>query len=126
MMHSATPIAFVQTADRPRAEAFYAGVLGLQRLPGDDFAAVFALGQGAIMRLTHVPDWQAGMHPVLGWTVPDIDAAVTALNAQGVSMTVYPGMGQDERGIWTAPGGGARVAFFADPDGNVLSMTEVD
>lgn len=124
MFASTTPISFIQTRDRAVAEGFYADILGLARLPGDDFAAVFALGNGAILRITHIPDWQAGQHPALGWMVEDIVAAVTRLNEAGVVMTIYPGMGQDELGIWTAPGGGARVAFFADPDGNVLSLTQ--
>lgn len=124
MLANATPVAFVQTCDRAAAEAFYAQILGLTRLPGDDFAAVFDLGGGAILRITHIPDWQAGAHPVLGWTVEDIVAAVSTLAERGVAMTIYPGMGQDDLGIWTAPGGAARVAFFADPDGNGLSLTQ--
>lgn len=126
MFSTATPIAFIQTRDRARAEAFYADTLGLTRLPGDDFAAVFTMANGALLRITHVADWQASPHPVIGWMVDDIVDAVTHLTTHGVAMTIYPGMGQDERGIWTAPGGGARVAFFADPDGNVLSITAVD
>lgn len=124
MLTSAQPVAFIQTRDRSAAEAFYQDVLRLTRLPGDDFAAVFALGGGAVLRITHIPDWQAGPHPALGWAVDDIVAAVTALKERGVVMSIYPGMGQDELGIWTAPGGAARVAFFTDPDGNGLSLTK--
>lgn len=124
MLDAAAPISFIQTRDRAVAEAFYGETLGLARLPGDDFAAVFALGNGAILRITHIPDWSGGAHPVLGWMVDDIVAAVTTLNDRGVAMTIYPDMGQDELGIWTAPGATARVAFFVDPDGNVLSLTQ--
>jgi catechol 2,3-dioxygenase-like lactoylglutathione lyase family enzyme len=124
MLASATPIAFIQTRDRAAAEAFYADVLGLTRLPGDDFAAVFDLA-GAVLRITHIPDWQAGPHPVLGWRVDDIVTTVTALTAKGVAFTIYDGMGQDALGIWTAPDGTAKVAFFADPDGNGLSLTQI-
>jgi hypothetical protein len=61
---------------------------------------------------------------VLGWAVSDIRAAVGELLAKGIVFKVYPGFGQDELGIWTAPGGGAQVAWFTDPDGNVLSLTQ--
>jgi catechol-2,3-dioxygenase len=125
MLNEASVITFIQTRDRVVAEAFYGGTLGLTRLPGDDFAAVYELGGGAKLRLTHIPDWQAGPHPALGWQVADVAAAVDALAAQGVTMTFYPGMGQDARGIWTSPDGGAKVVFFADPDGNGLSLTQV-
>jgi catechol 2,3-dioxygenase-like lactoylglutathione lyase family enzyme len=120
---SASPVALVITRDRKLAEPFYEKVLGLTRLPGDDFAAVYALA-GAKLRLTEVPGHVASAHPVLGWEVPDIEASVDALAANGVAFTIYPGMGQDARGIWTSPDGAAKVAFFADPDGNGLSLTE--
>ena len=60
---------------------------------------------------------------MLGWEVPDIVAAAKALKEAGVSLTIYQGFGQDENGIWTAPGGD-RVAWFRDPDGNVLSISQ--
>lgn len=120
---NARPIAFVITRDRKLAEAFYGGTLGLRRLPGDDFAAVFDL-DGVPLRVTEVPGHVASAHPVLGWQVPDIAATVRALAAKGVAMTIYEGMGQDALGIWTSPDGAAKVAFFADPDGNGLSLTQ--
>ena len=119
----ARPVAMIITQDRKTAEPFYGETLGLRRLPGDDFAAVFDLA-GVKMRLTEVPDHKPTPHPVLGWEVADIEAAVAALADKGVKMTVYPGMGQDERGIWTSPDGAAKVAFFSDPDGNGLSLTQ--
>ena len=119
----ARPIAFIITRDRKVAEAFYGETLGLRRLPGDAFAAVFDLA-GAELRVTEVPDHAAAPHPVLGWEVPDIEGAVEALAGKGVSTNIYEGMGQDARGIWTAPDGSARVAFFNDPDGNGLSITQ--
>jgi len=63
-------------------------------------------------------------HTVLGWQVPDIDAAIDALAAKGVKMIIYPGFGQDEKCIWTSPDGKAKVSFFHDPDGNGLSLTQ--
>ena len=119
----APPVAMVVTADRKRAEAFYGDTLGLRRLPGDDFAALFDLA-GVKLRLTEVPGHQPSPHPVLGWEVKDIEGAVRALAAKGVTMNVYEGMGQDPRGIWTAPDGSCKVAFFNDPDGNGLSLTQ--
>jgi catechol 2,3-dioxygenase-like lactoylglutathione lyase family enzyme len=119
----APPIAFIITGDRTASEAFYGATLGLRRLPGDPFAAVFDLA-GAKLRVTQVPGHVAGAHPVLGWQVADIEASVDALAARGVGFTVYEGMGQDARGIWTSPDGAARIAFFPDPDGNVLSLTQ--
>lgn len=119
----ARPIAFVITRDRKMSEAFYGGTLGLARLPGDDFAAVFDLA-GIPLRVTEVPGHLASPHPVLGWQVADIAATVHALAAKGVAMTIYEGLGQDALGIWTAPDGVAKVAFFADPDGNGLSLTQ--
>ena len=117
------PIAMIVTRERKTAEAFYGDTLGLGRLPGDDFAAVFDLA-GVKLRLTEVPDHVASPHPVLGWQVDDIGATVDALAAKGVTMNVYEGMGQDENGIWTAPDGASKVAFFSDPDGNGLSLTQ--
>jgi catechol 2,3-dioxygenase-like lactoylglutathione lyase family enzyme len=119
----APSIAFIMTSDRKVAEAFYGDTLALRRLPGDPFAAVFDLA-GVKLRVTEVPGHQAGQHPVLGWQVDDIEGTVKALSAAGVAFTIYEGMGQDALGIWTAPDGGAKVAFFPDPDGNVLSLTQ--
>jgi len=120
----ARPIAMIATADRKAAEAFYGGTLGLRSLGDDGFAALFDLA-GVTMRLTEVPGYQASMLPVLGWDVPDIEAAVNDLTAKGVTMNIYDGLGQDERGVWTAPDGACKVVFFNDPDGNALSLTQL-
>lgn len=119
----ARPVAMIATGDRKAAEPFYAESLGLRRKGDDGFAALFDLA-GVTLRLTEVPGYSAASHPVLGWEVPDIDAAVAALASNGVAMTVYEGLGQDERGIWTAPDASCKVAFFSDPDGNGLSLTQ--
>lgn len=118
-----TPVTFVITRDRKAAEAFYGGTLGLRRLPGDDFAAVYDLA-GVPLRLTEVPGHAPSPHPVLGWMVEDIESKVRELTERGVHFNVYDGMGQDSLGIWTAPDGSAKVAFFNDPDGNGLSLTQ--
>jgi catechol 2,3-dioxygenase-like lactoylglutathione lyase family enzyme len=119
----ARPVAMITTADRKAAEPFYADTLGLRRKGDDGFAALFDLS-GTTLRLTEVPGYSAALYPVLGWEVPDMEAAVAALTASGVVMNVYEGLGQDESGIWTAPDGSCKVVFFNDPDGNGLSLTQ--
>lgn len=120
---AARPVAMITTADRKKAEPFYAETLGLRRTGDDGFAALFDLA-GVTLRLTEVPGYAAPPHPVLGWEVPDMEAVVSALAANGVTMNVYEGLGQDANGIWTAPDGSCKVAFFSDPDGNGLSLTQ--
>lgn len=119
----ARPVAMITTSNRKAAESFYAETLGLRRKGDDGFAALFDLA-GVTLRLTEVPGYTAPATPVLGWEVPDMAAAVAALVANGVTMNVYEGLGQDENGIWTAPDGSCKVAFFNDPDGNGLSLTQ--
>ncbi|OYU14776.1 MAG: glyoxalase [Alphaproteobacteria bacterium PA4] len=119
----ATPVTFIITADAARSRRFYAETLGLPLGAQDNFATVYGLA-GTILRVTEVPGFVAGPHPVLGWKVADIAATVTALTAAGVAFTIYDGFGQDAQGIWTSPDGVAKVAWFNDPDGNVLSLTQ--
>jgi catechol 2,3-dioxygenase-like lactoylglutathione lyase family enzyme len=120
----ARPVAMIVTRDRKLAEPFYRDTLGLRHKGDDGFAALFDLA-GVTMRLTEVPEHRASPHPVLGWEVADMEAAVDALAAKGVTMNIYEGLGQDARGIWTAPDGSCKVAFFNDPDGNGLSLTQI-
>lgn len=124
LLSAATPVAFLYTSDRARALGYYCETLGFALRGTDDFGDFIDLG-GALMRLTVLPDHKATAHPVLGWNVEDIAASVIALRDRGVTFTIFPGMGQDELGIWTSPDGAAKVAFFADPDGNVLSLAQV-
>jgi catechol 2,3-dioxygenase-like lactoylglutathione lyase family enzyme len=122
---ASAPVCFVLTADRARARPFYAEVLGLRLLGEDDHAATFDLGNRTPMRLTDLPGHRGAGHTVLGWHVADIVGTVRALAAKGVKFNVYEGFGQDADGIWASPDGGAMVAWFCDPDGNVLSLTQV-
>ena len=124
LLAAAHPISFVLTANRSAAKPFYAGALGLAIVSEDDFAVTFALAGGATMRLTDLPGHVAQGHTVLGWAVADIGAAVADLRGKGVTFKIYEGFGQDADGIWSPPGGGAKVAWFCDPDGNVLSLTQ--
>jgi len=121
---SATPVAFLYVSARERALDFYRDTLGLALHSSDGFGDFIDLG-GALLRMTVMPDHQATPHPVLGWTVADIAAAVTALRDRGVVFTIHEGFGQDALGIWTAPDGATKVAFFADPDGNVLTLSQI-
>lgn len=115
-------MAFVATLDPARAKAFYGGTLGLRLVSEDRFALVFD-ANGTTLRVSTVRELAPAKFTVLGWEVPDIVAAATALEAAGVNLERYGFPDQDERGIWTAPGG-ARVAWFKDPDGNTLSISQ--
>ncbi len=117
------PVTFVNVSDRERALGFYRDLLGMGLRSSDPFGDFLAFGEG-LVRLTALPDYKAGPYPTLGWNVDDMVAAVTALRDRGVTFTIYEGMGQDALGIWTAPDGKAKVAWFADPDGNVLSLSQ--
>jgi catechol 2,3-dioxygenase-like lactoylglutathione lyase family enzyme len=115
-------IAFVPTTDLPRARAFYAETLGLQVTDESPYACVFD-ANGTTLRLTPVRKLSKVRYTVLGWGVADIASTVAALTAAGVAFVSYRGMDVDEAGIWTGPGGD-RVAWFEDPDGNLLSVTQ--
>lgn len=120
---TAKVVTFVLTRDREACKAWYTGTLGLPLVVDDPFASVLDMN-GTILRITQIDGYQAGPHPVLGWEVPDIAQAIRGLVDKGVTMTIYEGFGQDALGVWTSPDGKAKVAWFNDPDGNVLSLTE--
>jgi catechol 2,3-dioxygenase-like lactoylglutathione lyase family enzyme len=123
VLREATPVAFVATTDPERALAFYRGVLGLDLVADEPFALVFDLA-GTPLRIAKVEHLVPQPHTVLGWLVDDVAAAVADLRARGVEMTRYAGMEQDGAGTWRSPGG-ALLAWFADPDGNTLSLTQL-
>jgi catechol 2,3-dioxygenase-like lactoylglutathione lyase family enzyme len=116
-------IGFVAASDPDRAGKFYGETLALplieEQLP---FALVYD-AHGTMLRVTLVQKVQPAGYTVLGWKVPDIVVAAQGLTAAGVRFERYPGMEQDELGIWTSPSG-ARVAWFKDPDGNTLSLSQ--
>ncbi|HRE43649.1 MAG TPA: VOC family protein [Terricaulis sp.] len=117
------PVAFVYVTDRARALGFYEGVLGLKLSRADAFGD-YLEWEGALLRMTVMADHKPSPHPVLGWNVADITAFAALLHKHGLAFTRYDGMGQDDLGIWTAPDGASKVAFFSDPDGNVLSVSQ--
>jgi len=122
MLGKQTLVSFVAISDASRSRAFYEGTLGLSLVSDDPFALVFD-ANGTTIRLQKVPEFRPQPFTALGWTVDDIEAVVVALKQKGVPCERFPGMDQDELGVWVSPSG-ARVAWFKDPDGNVLSLTE--
>ena len=116
-------IAFVPIVDVTQAKHFYSEVLGLSLLSEEHpFALVFE-ANGITLRLIIAKELPPTFGTVLGWRVPDVTATVKELQELGVSFERYPGMEQNPLGIWTTPTG-AKVAWFKDPDGNVLSVSE--
>jgi len=120
MLSSQKLKAFIPTVNPQQAKHFYAETLGLELLSEDGFALQFN-ANGTLLRVTTVQQLAPQPFTVLGWSVDDIYAAVTSLQAKGVLFEVYGFPSQDENGIWSAPGG-TKVAWFKDPDGNVLSL----
>jgi catechol 2,3-dioxygenase-like lactoylglutathione lyase family enzyme len=117
-------VAFAPVTDPVKARAFYEGVLGL-RLVEDQkpFAMVFD-ANGTMLRVTPVGKHTPAPFTVLGWEVESIEATVKRLQSVGVEFQRYAGLNDnDPLGIWTSPSG-ARIAWFHDPDGNVLSLTQ--
>jgi catechol 2,3-dioxygenase-like lactoylglutathione lyase family enzyme len=115
-------MAFVATTKPNRAKAFYRDVLGLQLVGDEPFALVFD-AHGTMLRVSKVDSFEPAPFTVLGWEVPEVREAVKKLVSRGVAFQRYPGMLQDDLGIWQSPGG-AQIAWFKDPDGNTLSLTE--
>ncbi len=116
-------IGFIPIIDVPRARAFYADTLGLRLVREEPpFALVFE-ANGNMLRLAMVKEIAPAHGTVLGWQVPEITLVVRNLQLAGVTFEHYDGLPQDELGIWTSPTG-ARVAWFKDPDGNTLSVSE--
>lgn len=122
MLDTAALVAFAATTDLGRAQAFYGGVLGLPLVERSAYACVFAAA-GTTLRVTLVDATAGAPCTVLGWEVTDIAATIDALTAKAVPFARYEGMGQDARGVWRTPDG-AQIAWFGDPDGNVLSLTQ--
>lgn len=122
MLSGARLVAFAACTDLQRAETFYVDRLGLPVIERTPVALVLD-GGGTQLRVTRVDDKAHVPYTVLGWSVNALDAAVDELRARGVRFIRYRGMEQDRHDAWTAPGG-SRIAWFADPDGNVLSLQE--
>ena len=123
MLGSTNIVAFIPTRDSEKAKAFYEGVLGLRFVSDDGFALVFD-ANGIMVRVAKVPpQFTPAQFTILGWQVTEIEKMVAGLQAKGVQFERYGFLKQDELGIWTAPTGD-KVAWFKDPDGNILSVSQ--
>jgi catechol 2,3-dioxygenase-like lactoylglutathione lyase family enzyme len=122
MLGSMNIMAFVPTKDAEKAKAFYEGVLGLRFIKDDGFALVLD-ANGIMVRVAKVQQLTPAQFTILGWNVSNIEKVVRELQQKGVHFERFGFFKQDELGIWTAPTGD-KVAWFKDPDGNVLSVSE--
>ena len=123
MLGSCNVMAFVVTMDAARARHFYQDTLGL-RVVSEDPHAIVLDANGTMVRVSQVRDFEPAAHTVLGWVVPDARAAVISLGGRGVSFERYEEFTQDTLRICTFPDG-TKVAWFKDPDGNTLSITQL-
>jgi catechol 2,3-dioxygenase-like lactoylglutathione lyase family enzyme len=115
-------VAFIPTRDADRSRQFYERVVGLRFVQDDGFALVMDFN-GSMVRIAKVGEYQPFAFTLLGWEVDDIVAALRALTKRGAVIERYDFLEQDAAGVWAAPGG-AKVAWFKDPDGNLLSVSE--
>ena len=122
ILGAAKAACFVSVADRARAKAFYGEKLGLTLKHEDGFATVFD-SNGTTLRVSPAKDFRPQPFTVLGWEVPDIKVTVKALTAAGIEFVRVQGLAQDELGIWS-PAPAIFVAWFKDPDGNMLSVAQ--
>jgi catechol 2,3-dioxygenase-like lactoylglutathione lyase family enzyme len=122
MLSSTNIVAFVPITDGAKARAFYEGVLGLKFIKDDGFALVLE-ANGIMVRAAKMKEFTPAQFTILGWQVTDIENMVRDLRKKGVKFEIFGFMKQDDLGIWTAPTGD-KVAWFKDPDGNVLSVSQ--
>jgi catechol 2,3-dioxygenase-like lactoylglutathione lyase family enzyme len=121
VLGSAAFVGFIPVRSLDSAREFYCDTLGLEAVEQTPVALVVDAG-GVSIRLVEVPELRPQPFTIAGWLVSDISSMVASLAEAGVPIKRYEGMVQDEQGVWTAPSGD-RIAWFADPDGNVLSIT---
>jgi catechol 2,3-dioxygenase-like lactoylglutathione lyase family enzyme len=122
MLDAEKLMGFVITTDYGTARAFYEGKLGFRFVAQDQFALVMRSGKHMI-RITRAPNFVPAQGTVLGWEVEDVEAVVEWLKSRSVTTEKYSFVPDQERGIWVAPSGD-KVAWFKDPDGNVLSVSQ--
>lgn len=122
MLASGKMVGFVPTRDYEKARAFYVGKLGFEFVSLDQYALVVSVG-GHKIRIAKIPNFTPLQATILGWEVQDIASAATWLRDRGVDLEKYPFVQDRELGIWTAPTGD-KVAWFKDPDGNILSVSQ--
>ncbi|WP_158942229.1 VOC family protein [Granulicella sp. S190] len=122
MISEGEVMGFIPTVDAGRARTFYEGVLGLQFVSDDAFALVVR-SKETFIRIAKLKEFTPARYTILGWRVKEIESEVQALTGRGVTFMRYPPLVQSELGVWTAPGG-SKIAWFLDPDGNALSLSE--
>lgn len=122
MTHLDNPVLFLATAKAEQSRKFYERMLGLELVADEPPALVFRIGDN-MLRIQKVDHVVAAPYTALGWAVSDIRQTVRDLFSAGITFERYPGMQQDDDGIWQAPSG-ALIAWFQDPDGHVLSLTQ--
>lgn len=122
MLGSANIIAFVPVTNAEKCRSFYEGLLGLKFVKDDGFAVVFE-ANGTMVRAAKMKEVTPAQFTVLGWQVDRIEDVARALQKKGVHFEIFGFFKQDELGIWTAPTG-EKVAWFKDPDGNILSISQ--
>ena len=115
-------IAFIPTLNPSLSKSFYRNTLGLSLISTDKYGLQLA-GKGSSLRIATVREFAPYPFTVLGFKVQDIKNEVIELSQHGVIFEIYDSLNQDEIGIWTAPSG-VMVAWFKDPDGNLLSLTQ--
>jgi len=126
MLGKADLVAFVPTRNPKKSRRFYEKTLGLKFVSEDPFALVFN-AHGVMLRIANVSsvkEFKPAPFTILGWQVDSAESDVRALRRKGIKFERYPGMNQNRLGIWHSPSG-AQVAWFKDPDGNLLSITQI-
>ena len=122
MLSEAEIVCFAATKNPEAAKGFYEGVLGLVLIEDSPFALVFD-ANGTMLRIQKVQEHTPARHTTLGWNIGNIRSEIEELSRKGVRFERYERLSQDEIGIWQSPSG-ALVAWFLDPDGNGLSLTQ--
>jgi catechol 2,3-dioxygenase-like lactoylglutathione lyase family enzyme len=122
MLAAQNIVAFIPTTDFARARAFFEGKLGLE-FKYEDGSALVLDANGIMLRIAKVPDFAPVRFTILGWEVNGIHEIVEKLGQQGIKFERFGLPNQDDSGVWTAPSGD-KVAWFKDPDGNTLSLSE--
>jgi catechol 2,3-dioxygenase-like lactoylglutathione lyase family enzyme len=122
MLAAGKLIGFVPTTDSNRSRKFYEDKLGFKFVSDDQFALVMQAGESMI-RIVKGAKFTPAQYTVMGWEVTDIEATVKWLTGRGVTFEKYPFVQDQKLGIWTTPNGD-KVAWFKDPDGNVLSLSQ--
>jgi catechol 2,3-dioxygenase-like lactoylglutathione lyase family enzyme len=123
MLSAARVMSFLATSDAERATHFYRDVLGLTMLEHDPFALIFRVGE-TMLRISPVPAPVIAPYTVFGWEVDDIRGEAAALVAKGITFERFEGVPVDHEGICSFPNGD-KVAWFKDPDGNLLSLAQL-